>query len=247
MAMSLNVFELRLKVYLLADIKQEHTYTVLGEFFDSYLAKNPDYLELHKTNCYKYYCFDQFYPVEPDGVYKKEKFYTVRLRMISPNLARYYSEGIANHYNGQIKGLTAELRKISKKSISELYTITPAVMKCEAAVNEQGEKVQQSGGYWRGCLSFEAFEQRIKVNLIKKYNALTETKMDEDFELYRQIELINRKPIAIPYKGVRLLGDKLRMQVSENEQAQKLAYMALGTGICEMNARGFGFLNYKFL
>ena len=37
------------------------------------------------------------------------------------------------------------------------------------------------------------------------------------------------------------------MHVADNEMAQKLAYLALGTGVLEMNSRGFGFVNYRWL
>ena len=100
---------------------------------------------------------------------------------------------------------------------------------------------------WKKCISFEQYEERLKSNLIKKYNRLTGEKMNEDFDLYRQIELKNHKPIAVPYKGRKLLGDKICLQAAENEQAQALLYMALGTGLGEMNARGCGFANYRYL
>lgn len=244
MASSLNVYELRLKVYLLSEIAQEQSSAALGEFFDSHLAKNPTYLKLHQTNCFKFYCFDRFYPTEADGIYRKDQIYTVRIRTVSPTLAQYFSDSLANHYTARIKGLTLQLRQVPQKMISELYSVTPAVIKCTAGT-EAGKKV--SGGYWKDCISFDEYEQRLKVNLIKKYNVLTGTKLDESFDLYRQIELVNRKPIAVPYKRIRLLGDKLRLQISENEQAQQLAYLAVGTGICELNARGLGFVNYQFL
>lgn len=244
MASSLNVYELRLKIYLLSDIAQEQSYAALGEFLDSHLAKNPAFLKLHETNCFKFYCFDQFYPTEADGLYRRERIYTVRIRTVLPELAQYFSNSLANHYTAQMKGLTLQLRHIPQRMISELYSITPAVVKCTAGPEL---RKKQTGGYWKDCISFEGYEQRLKVNLIKKYNVLADTKLDESFDLYRQIAWMNRKPIAVPYKGIKLLGDKLRMQISENKQAQQLAYLAVGTGICELNARGMGFVNYRYL
>lgn len=238
----LKVFEIRLKIYLLQDIPQEQTYTIFANFLDSYLAKNEAFLKLHETNCYKQYCFDQPYPVEKDGRYKKEHVYTVRIRTVSAELAEYFSNNLANHYNTQVKGLTSEIRIIPQKMISDMYSITPAVIKCDSE-SESG----QSGGYWKKRITFEEYENRLKSNLIKKWNGIIGTKMDENFDLYHQIELVNRTPIGIPYKGIRLLGDKLRIQAAENEQAQELLYMAIGTGICELNARGCGFVNYRYL
>lgn len=234
----LKVFEIRLKIYLLQDIPQEQTYTVCSNFLDSYLAKNEAFLQLHETNCYKQYCFDQPYPVEKAGVYKKDQVYTIRIRTVNAELAGYFSSNLANHYNNQMKGLTLEIRMIPKKIIAQIYSVTPAVIKCQ---NES------ESGYWKKRITFQQYEERLKINLIKKYNTITDTKMNEDFDLYHQIELVNRKPIGIPYKGIKLLGDKLCIQAAENEQAQELLYMAIGTGICELNARGCGFVNYRYL
>lgn len=234
------VFEIRLKVYLLQDISQEQTYMVMGDYVDSYLAKSPAYLALHEKNCFKNYVFDQFYPVEADGVYKKDKVYTVRIRALDSDLVQYFIENLANHYNQQMKGLTLEVRKIAKKLLSEIYSITPVIIKCEAGESQQG-------GYWKNNLSFEQYEERLKVNLIKKYNQFTGMKINEDFPLYRQIELTNKKPIAVPYKGIKLLGDKVCIHAEENELAQEMLYIAIATGLGELNARGCGFLNYRYL
>lgn len=237
----LKVYEIRLKIFLMQDIVQEHSYSAFSEFVDTYLSKKADFLELHEENCFKLYCFDQPYPVEKDGIYKKNNIYTVRIRTVNPQLLQYFLDHLANHYTDRIKGLTLNVRVIPKKMIAEIYSITPAVIKCE------GDGESKSGGYWRKCISFEQYETRLKANLIKKYNSITDTKIEEDFSLYRQIELTNRKPIAIPYKNIKLLGDKIGIQAAENEQAQELLYMAVGVGLCELNARGMGFVNYKYL
>ena len=49
------------------------------------------------------------------------------------------------------------------------------------------------------------------------------------------------------YKNVRLLGDKIRLSILDDKLSQTLAYFALGVGIGEMNSRGAGFLNYRWL
>ena len=95
-------------------------------------------------------------------------------------------------------------------------------------------------------MTLESFEERIKVNLIKKWNVLYGEKLREDFELYTLLEFMNEGPIVMKYKNIRLLGDKIRLQIADNETAQKLAYLSLGTGLAEMNGRGAGFVNYRW-
>ena len=102
-------------------------------------------------------------------------------------------------------------------------------------------------GYWNGNISFDQYAERIKINLIKKYNHFTNEKVDESFPLFTDIEIKNKKPIAINYKGKRILGDKISLNIADDDLSQKIAYMALGTGVLELNARGAGYLNYRWL
>lgn len=49
------------------------------------------------------------------------------------------------------------------------------------------------------------------------------------------------------YKGITLLGDKFDLKIADNKKAQELAYFLIGTGISEMNSRGAGYCNYKYI
>lgn len=230
----MKVFELNLKVFLLKNISIEESQERIAEFIDLSLGKNGEFLNFHNENEFKNYCFNSFYPLEEDGIYKSGKIYTINLRTINKELAKHFNENLANEHNSFIKGLVCEVRVLPKKPIEKLYSITPLIVKTDK-------------GYWKNSLSIDDFERRIKENLIKKYNKYNDIKIDEDFELYTTILVKNKKPIATAYKGRRILGDKLNIVISTDEIAQELAYMALGTGLGEMNARGLGFVNYKWI
>nr|WP_312292420.1 CRISPR-associated endoribonuclease Cas6 [Clostridium chromiireducens] len=230
----MNVFQIKLKIFVLKDIPIDESQAIIGVFIDSGLSKDRKLLELHESNKFKGYCFDAPYPLEEDKIYKKDKIYTLTIRTIDKDLADFFANVLVNEFNANIKGLTSEVRILPKKHIERLYSITPAVMKNE-------------DGYWKNKIKLDEFEKRLKVNLIKKYNSITNSKINEDFQLYSTIEFKNRKPISIKYKNIKLLGDKISLNISENETAQELAYMSLGTGIFEMNARGYGFVNYRWL
>ena len=148
-------------------------------------------------------------------------------------LAKYFKLVCVDNHIKEIKGLVAEIRVLPKKMLERVYTLTPMIIKTEKG--------------WKEAISFAEFEQRLKVNLIKKWNAYHQEKIDEDFDLYTVIELKNKKPIAMEYKSIKLLGDKVQIQVADNKRAQDLWYFALGVGLGEMNARGCGFLNYRWL
>jgi len=230
----MNVFQIKLKVFILQDISVENSQTIISSFIDSGLIKNQKLLEFHESNKFKGYCFDAPYPLEEDKIYKKDKMYTLTIRTIEKDLAEFFTNKLVNEFNNNIKGLTSEIRILPKKHIEKLYSITPAIMKNE-------------DGYWKNKIKLDEFERRLKENLIKKYNSSMNTKIDEDFQLYTTIEFKNKKPISTNYKNIKLLGDKISLNIAENENAQKIAYMSLGTGIFEMNARGYGFVNYRWL
>ena len=66
----------------------------------------------------------------------------------------------------------------------------------------------------------------------------------EDFD---QLFIINKTPVPMKYKNIKLLGDKVRLAVLDDEKSQEMAYLSLGVGLGEMNSRGAGFVNYRWL
>lgn len=228
-----RVYEIRIKVYILKDIPLPEVLGAEAEYIDSALAQSEKWLEYHETNRFKNYCFGGLYPIEKEGVYKKDNIYTVTVRTVDSNLAQYFSKILRNHYTDSMKGLTVENRVLPRKVIGEIYSLTPVI--------------QKSDGYWKNQMSLEEFERRLFENAVKKYNQCTGKKIDEDFQLYTNITFLNKKPIANEYKGIRLLGDKVNLKIADNAQAQELAYFLLGTGLCEMNSRGYGYCNYRWL
>lgn len=230
----MKVYEVSLLVFLLEEINSTDVFSKISNFIDSGMAKVPKLLEFHNENVYKNYCYNSFYPLEADKKYKEGKIYTIQLRTIDKNLADFFYTELVNHFNDSIKGLTAKIRIIPQRHIEKIYSITPVILK-----NEEG--------YWKGKVSLIDFERRLKENLIKKYNLAMKTKIGEDFQLYTNIEFKNQKPVAMHYKSRKLLGDKIQLNISDDKVAQDLAYMALGVGLLEMNARGAGYVNFKWL
>lgn len=230
----MKVYEISILVFLLKDINSTDSFSMVSNFIDSGMAEIPELLELHNQNKYKNYCFNSFYPLEKDKVYKQGNTYSIQIRTIDKMLADFFYTKLVNHYTDSIKGLTSTIKIIQERYLEKIYSITPALLKSD-------------DGYWKGKLNLSDFEKRLKENIIKKYNSFVDTKLDEDFQLYTSIEFTNKKPIAFNYKGKKILGDKITIYISSDKISQELAYMALGTGVLEMNARGAGYVNYKWL
>ena len=227
--------QIRIKMFVINNIPVEEIQREMAAFLDRELVKDARFAELHQQNRYKGYCMDSLHPAERDKVYKKDRIYTLTIRTIDPELAGYFASQAVNGYTQSVKALTAEVKIISQKPIELLYSLTPVILKCE-------EK-----GYWRDSLSVEQYVERLKINLLKKWRQFYGGKLPEDFELFTGIEFLNKVPVKVEYKNIHLLGDKLRLHIAENETAQNLAQLAIGAGLGEMNSRGYGTCNYRWL
>ncbi|GAA0126571.1 hypothetical protein UT300019_24740 [Clostridium sp. CTA-19] len=232
----MNVYELTLKIFLLKDLTVDKSYEKLTELIDKSLCKDDELLALHNENKYKYYTFSLPYKLEKDKVYKAGNIYSVKIRTIDEKVLKNFKTELINIYTSFIKALTIDVKVIPKKYISTIYSLTPVVIKTDK-------------GYWRGKsnLSLNEYEKRVKENLIKKYNQFFGEKINEDFPLYDFIRFDNRKPIGIKYKNIIILGDKVTLNIANDEVSQKIAYLALGAGLGEMGSRGMGFVNYKWM
>lgn len=228
----MKVFELTVKCYLNNNIKQEDVSGQIGFLLDLILGKDKEFLKIHKRNTFKNYVFNGFYPLEREKIYKEDYIYNFQIRTIDKELANYLKENLTKVNSNCINVLRVSMEEKEFKKINKLYSITPAIMKNDF-------------GYWKNNISIDEYKNRIKQNLIKKYNNYMDENLPEDFEFIKNIKFINKKPVRFMYKGVKVLGDKLELEISDNKEAQLLAYMSLGTGILELNARGMGYVNYR--
>lgn len=230
----MNIYELNVRTYLLKNIPTETSSNVISTLIDQSFLKDPKMMEMHKENAYKCYSFNSFYPLEKDKVYKEGKLYNLQIRTIDKKFVEHCKKYLINSYTESLKVLTISVKTLPKKHIERIYSITPLILK-------------NDDGYWKKCLTFDQYVERVKVNLIKKYKYFYNVEINEDFELFTYVKLDNGKPVAFHYKGIKLLGDKVTIHVAENEMAQKLAYLALGVGAGEMSARGAGYMSYQAL
>lgn len=228
------VYEIITKIFLLEGLSTKRASTSITYFVDSVLVQDHAYRDFHVENKLKGYTTDLLYPMEKDGKYKKHQVYNFRIRTLDKNLARYFVEKMPNHTIKEMKGIVSELRKIPKRNIEKLYTITPVILKT------------QDHCYWKECLSFEEYEEQLKKNLWKKYRYFTGKEADESLPIWDDLKFKNEGVIPFPYKNITLPGDKVEIQVADNQQAQDIAYMVLATGLGDLNSRGASFMGYRY-
>lgn len=229
----MKVQEIQVKVFLKQDIEFSKVPEKIAKFISMYLARDEGFLKLHMSKGYKPYSLDYLYPMEKDLIYKKENIYTFRIRSIDTKLVNYFLNGLDDFSNDDFKGLVLKARTIPHRHITRLYSLTPIIFK-------------NDGGYWKGVMELDEYENRLNSNLFKKYKSFVGDIEQED-KFYKSIKFLNEKPIAIKYKGVELLGDKLELEIKDDKLSQDLAYLALGVTFSEGSSFSCGFMGYKFL
>lgn len=229
----MTYYELVVPVILKKELPFIHSFEQLSKWVNDAMFCDEELKAFHKNNRLKHYCFSSLYPTEKSGTYEKGRAYVFRIKSFSENFIRQMELLLGKAQSTYFQKVASDIKKWNPKIIGEISTITPAISTIEK-------------GYWTSKNGLMFIEKRIKINLIKKYNDYFNEKLNEDFEFTYALELINEKPIKIPYKNIHFLGNKFVLRLAENEGAQKLGKTALATGLLEKNSLGLGFCMAKF-
>ena len=231
----MQIFELILKAYALEDINNQDAKEKCAYFIDNTMVEDEEFEKIHGGMGFKNYSFNTLYPLKINESYNKGNIYELKIRTVDYKLAEFLLENLPNTTTKELKGLEAKVRILDERPIEKLYSLSPVIVKTH-------EKK-----YWKEVMDVEQYMERIKINLIKKYNSFFNTKIDENFELFTSIVIKNKCPIGFKYKGIKLPGDKIELTIAGNEQAQKLANFAQAVGIGNVSRRGAGFVNAKYI
>ena len=155
----MDIFEIKLKVYLTDNIMAIGALDRISNLIDSCLMRSDKYSNLHNKNSYKFYVYNSFHPVESDKIYKAGKIYTIVIRTVDKDLYEYLKENIRDDRTEKIKALELISYKLPQNHIERIYSITPVIIKTD-------------GGYWKNSLTLKEYEDRLRINLIKKLSNL---------------------------------------------------------------------------
>lgn len=231
----MNYYELKAKTILKKNINIDEASYKIGVFINHSMLNNSILKEIHEQRFYKY-VYDSFYPIERDKLYKEGKTYYIRIRSVNLQLLNKMAMALYNHEYGDIKAVDADLNVIQVDSIKELYTLKPIIV------------TDENGGPWiYGKNSLESLIQRLNGNLEKKLNQEDGSEKYRNTENFiKNIEITNRVPIKYKYKSVNLLGNKVKIEVNEDETSQKKALIAVALGLGEKGSSlGAGFCGYR--
>lgn len=240
----MQIYEGTLKLFLLKDIFNANYQEKIAAVIDKSFLFDESRKDFHEKQALKGYVFNGFFDKNKKNKgykYPAGSVYSVRIRSLNKNLMDYFKINLCNVRTQEIQALTFDYRSLPNTIVKTLYSVTPAVCKFE-------------DGYWKKSHSIESVIERIEQNARKKLKLFGET-VPEDIDFIINIKKINSYPIVREFnrKGsqndnkqkIKFLCDKFELDISPNENSQKLAKAIIGAGLLEMNARGFGYVNVK--
>jgi len=229
----MNYFEITITVLLKRDIYFADSGYVIGKNINRIMLLDEGLKELHPKKEYKNYVFNSFYPLEKDKTYKKDKLYIFKIRSLDYEFCEKMYKLSAYLKSEDFKVISADIKETNKKIIKEIYTVTPLIITVD---NKP----------WMQSDDLKLFKERIESNLEKKYKNFYNEDIYSNGEFINNITFKNRLPMYYNYKNIRLLGNKVSISIHDNEEAQKLAFLALAVGLGEKNsAVGAGFCEGK--
>jgi len=232
----MRYFELTNRVYIKKDIDFRRSFEIISRYISFSMAQIDDFLELHNKNRFKFYVFNNFYPIERDRVYKRGGSYEFNIRSLDESLIEHLSKFLRENINNpNFLVIETQKKEIKYSFVSELYSITPVIATMERGV------------FWTKDKDGDIFKlyKQLHNNLERKYNSFYNKEIHSKENFIQLLELKNQKPQTIQLtkngKPFRFFGNKFKIIPHSDEISQKLAFTALACGLGEKNAFGGGF------
>ncbi|OZI12920.1 hypothetical protein CEW92_04075 [Bacillaceae bacterium SAS-127] len=231
----MECYELTVTVMVKQNIYFQNVQEKIGAYLNRCMLMDETLKEMHGRREVKPYTFSGFYPVESKTkVYKAGAIYVFRIRSLQKEFIDKMERCLRKQKSDDFQCIAIEKRKHGNRVIQELYSVIPVI------VTVDGKPWLQEDG------DVDLFIKRLQANVEKKYYDAYGKKI-ENTQFIQRLEFMNQKPMAISYKGVRLLGNKVKITVNSDEDSQKLAYTALGNSLGEKGSSlggGFCFANF---
>jgi CRISPR-associated endoribonuclease Cas6 len=231
-----KIYELSISVYLNKNINQNDMYEKIAEFMNYSMNKSKLLSVLHKGKDLKHYSLSGLYPIETDRIYKADETYNF--------LIRSYKKDIINEFEYSLKSLSNEIfnvimiikKEYDKSNVQYVDTLTPTMMTKDFRCWSHNKDTK------------EEFLHAIFNNLCHKYNTLQGIRQEFNMEdIIENFEIKSKCAIITNYKGIKLLGYKLRVYFKNNNIAQEFANLSIAEGLGEKNSScGQGFTKPYF-
>ena len=191
----------------------------------------------HYDHSFKHFVFSSLFPLERDGMYQSGRVYVMTIRSSKGDTLQDIEGGIRIFKGDEnLQMVAMEQRQQTVNHVTEMITITPTIVTVDHKP-------------WMGDISIELLQNQLQANAEKKFHMLYPS---DDLTIQQSfiqgIRHENRKPIAIAYKGKKLIGHKFKLFIQDDPVSQKLAGVVLGSGLAEKNSSlGAGFCLAQFV
>jgi len=202
----------------------------------------------HTKTGFKHYSFSGFKPEKEDiknAFYKSGTTYTFTIRSLDENFLETLSLALRQNIDNPYFLVIQTHKKIIKQFfISQLYSVTPVIVTYSDNEHQMFWTMEKNGDIMQ-------LQRQLHDNLEKKYKSFfgEDIKIKQNF--IQLLEIVNRVPQNIIIKKdankIRFFGNKFRIVPNEDEASQKLAFLALASGMGEKNSYGGGFMLGKGL
>ncbi|WMJ81632.1 CRISPR-associated endoribonuclease Cas6 [Clostridium sp. MB40-C1] len=226
---------MKITAFLKRNIKFTQSGEVIGKIISKAMLLDEELKTMHKNREYKY-VYNNLYPVEKTGIYEEGRVYIFNIRSFNKKFISKIKKLLSKVDSEFMRILAVEENLIKQKHITELYTMTPVIV----TVNNKPWLLNDG--------DLMLLQKRLQDNLEKKYKEIFGQELDTKQSFIQGIEILNKKPMAFEYKGIKLLGNKVKVVVNEDEQSQKLAFIATGMGLGEKGSSvGAGYCYAHYL
>lgn len=225
----MQFLELTVTVMLKRNIHYFDSGYIIGKNINKSMLLDEELKQIHHKKEYKNYVFNNFYPLEKEKIYIKDRLYVFKIRGLSYDFINKMSKCLSMLKSDDFKVVSICEKEIKQKYIKELYTMTPLIVTIDSKP-------------WLQDDDLDVFKRRLEDNLEKKYKSFFNEEINVRDKFIKDIKFKNIKPMHFNYKDIKLIGNKVSIEVQDNEEAQKAAFLARATGLGEKNsAVGAGF------
>ena len=220
--------ELKIVIQLLEDMYYDKSYETISRFISHAMLQDTDLKKYHEERAIKGYVWDSLYPVEKDKTYRAGRIYLFHLRSLNLEFTLKMKKCLELSHDIVFKVLSCQMASYPYRPITRIKSLTPVITTLE------------SGKYWVKEDGLVSLMKRINVCALKKYRRYIGDIDEQPEGFIESIELLNHKPIMVPYKNTSLFGNKLAITCKDDEYSQKLAFAVLGAGL-EKGSIGFSY------
>jgi len=227
-------YQINAKIHLKTGIFYQNSNEVISKVISSSLI-NGGFSEFHNQRDIKFYVSSNFF--NPQKGYYKGGKNNFLINTPKKELAKILAKELS-YYEDKILGVDEiYLKKIRKKHIQKLRSKNPVII-----------SLYEKNRYWTidksGDIIF--FQEALVKNLVHKYEIFYNEKLTLEHSLisFLKVNPIVEK-IILNSKKATLYGHKIEVGFNEDENSQKLAFLALSCGLGEKNSFGGGFCEVR--